>query len=50
VGNARLFSPDCRTPRQMELANVLCRYVELSTDVPFGNRVATAGRSYVLPG
>jgi uncharacterized protein len=50
VGNARLFSPDCRTPRQMELANVLCRYVELSTDVPFGNRIATAGRSYVLPG
>ena len=31
VGSARLFSPDCRTPRQIELANVLCRYAELIT-------------------
>jgi superfamily I DNA and/or RNA helicase len=30
VGNPRLFSPECRTPRQMELANVLCRYAEMS--------------------
>jgi hypothetical protein len=48
VGNARLFSPDCRTPRQMELANVLCRYAELSTQAPFGSRVAAAGRSPLL--
>src|SRR6202035_3506997 len=26
VGSPRLFSPECRTPRQKELANVLCRY------------------------
>ena len=45
VGNARLFSPDCRTPRQMELANVLCRYAELSTSIRFGSRVLVAGRS-----
>jgi predicted RecB family nuclease len=33
VGNPRLFSPDCRTPRQMELANVVCRYAEMSATV-----------------
>jgi len=36
VGSPRLFSPECRTPRQMELANVLCRYAEMSTAVGFG--------------
>ncbi|MBV9761892.1 MAG: TM0106 family RecB-like putative nuclease [Acidobacteriaceae bacterium] len=30
VGSAKLLSPECRTPRHMELANVLCRYVETS--------------------
>jgi uncharacterized protein len=35
VGCPRLFSPECRTPRQMELANVLCRYVEMSKTVVF---------------
>lgn len=30
VGSPRLFSPECRTPHQMELANVLCRYDEMS--------------------
>jgi superfamily I DNA and/or RNA helicase len=33
VGSPRLFSPECRTPRQMELANVLCRYAETSDNV-----------------
>jgi uncharacterized protein len=36
VGSPRLFSPECRTPRQMELANVLCRYAEMSEIVAFG--------------
>ena len=36
VGSPRLFSPECRTPRQMELANVLCRYAEMSDAVSFG--------------
>jgi superfamily I DNA and/or RNA helicase len=35
VGCRRLISPECRTPRQMELANVLCRYVEMSKTVVF---------------
>jgi len=48
VGSARLFSPDCRTPRQMELANVLCRYLELSTTLAFGGLVSVAGRASVV--
>jgi predicted RecB family nuclease len=28
-----LLSPECRTPRQMELANALCRYSEMSEQV-----------------
>jgi uncharacterized protein len=33
VASPRLFEPDCRTPRQVELANSLCRYVELGKPV-----------------
>ena len=30
VASPRLFEPDCRTPRQMKLANVFCRFLELA--------------------
>ena len=30
VANPRLYAPDCKTPRQIELANGLCRYRELA--------------------
>ena len=30
VGSPDLFGPECRTPRQMQLANAFCRYWELS--------------------
>jgi uncharacterized protein len=30
VANPRLFEPDCKSPRQMQLANALCRYVEMA--------------------
>ena len=30
VGSPELFRPECRTPRQMKLANGFCRYVELA--------------------
>src|SRR5216683_1563228 len=30
VGSPKLLEPDCRTPRQMQLANALCRYLELA--------------------
>ena len=33
VASPRLVEPECRTPRQMRLANALCRYVELAADV-----------------
>lgn len=33
VANPRLFEPECKTPRQMQLANALCRYVELAKPV-----------------
>jgi predicted RecB family nuclease len=33
VANLRLYEPDCKTPRQIELANALCRYRELATIV-----------------
>jgi uncharacterized protein len=33
IGNPRLFEPDCKTPRQMKLANALCRYLALATAI-----------------
>ena len=33
VGSPRLFEPECRSPRQIQLANALCRYLEIATVV-----------------
>ncbi len=33
VASAKLFEPECRSPRQMQLANAFCRYVELAKAV-----------------
>ena len=30
VASPRLFEPECRTPRQMQLANALCRFREMA--------------------
>lgn len=30
VGSPRLLEPECRSPRQMQLANALCRYLEMA--------------------
>jgi len=30
LGSPQLLTPSCRSPRQMQLANALCRYVELA--------------------
>lgn len=30
VASPRLFEPECRTPRQIQLANAFCRYLELA--------------------
>jgi uncharacterized protein len=41
VASPRLFAPECKTPRQMKLANALCRYVEMAQHLsnPPGVRV-----------
>ncbi|MDP9338350.1 MAG: AAA domain-containing protein, partial [Acidobacteriota bacterium] len=31
VGSPKLLEPECKNPRQMQLANALCRYLELAT-------------------
>jgi superfamily I DNA and/or RNA helicase len=33
VANPRLYAPDCHSPEQMRLANALCRYRELATEL-----------------
>ncbi len=33
VASPRLFEPECKSPRQMQLANAICRYVELARGV-----------------
>ena len=33
VANPRLFEPECRTPRQIQLANAFCRYLELAARI-----------------
>lgn len=32
IGNPLLFEPDCQTPRQMRLANALCRFREMAVE------------------
>ncbi len=34
VASPRLFEPECKSPRQMLLANALCRYRELAQELP----------------
>lgn len=34
VASPRLFEPECKTPRQMKLANVFCRYLEVAKQPP----------------
>ena len=33
VASSKLFEPECRTPRQMKLANAFCRYLEMASVV-----------------
>jgi uncharacterized protein len=37
VGSPKLLEPDCSSPRQMQLANALCRYLELATVIDAQN-------------
>jgi predicted RecB family nuclease len=33
IGSPKLFEPECRTPRQMQLANALCAYRKMATEI-----------------
>jgi superfamily I DNA and/or RNA helicase len=33
VGSSKLFEPECKSPRQMQLANALCGYREMATEI-----------------
>jgi superfamily I DNA and/or RNA helicase len=44
VGSARLLQPECKSPRQMLLANALCRYVEMAQGVGKVARVGSANQ------
>jgi len=33
VGSPAIFEAECRTPRQMLLANAFCRYLEMATTI-----------------
>lgn len=44
VGSPRLLEPECGSPRQMQLANALCRYVEMAGVADDGAQ-ATGGNS-----
>ena len=37
VGSPELFSPECHSPRQMQLANAFCRYQELAVTLELAN-------------
>ena len=41
VGSPKLLEPECKTPRQLRLANALCRYAELAG---FTEELAVAAR------
>ena len=36
VGSPQIFEAECRTPRQIQLANAFCRYLEMATSVCAG--------------
>jgi len=33
VASPKLLEPECRNPRQIQLANALCRYLEMATTI-----------------
>jgi uncharacterized protein len=37
VASPNLFEPDCQSPRQMKLANALCRFRELAVSIDLGS-------------
>lgn len=37
VGSPQVFEAECHTPRQMQLANAFCRYLEMTEEIRFPN-------------
>jgi uncharacterized protein len=33
VASPNLFEAECKTPRQMQLANAFCRYLEMAQEI-----------------
>ena len=46
VGSPRLLEPECRSPRQMQLANALCRYAEMAQVVETPSYAQSAASRY----
>lgn len=44
VCSRQIFQAECRNPRQMQLANAFCRYLELTADDPSVSNVQGAGK------
>jgi predicted RecB family nuclease len=45
VGSPRLFEPECKTPREMRLANACCRYLELAQELKMEDLRRSSGWS-----
>jgi uncharacterized protein len=46
VGSPQLLEPQCRTPRQMQLANALCRFNEMARQIEVRDARNTADGRY----
>jgi uncharacterized protein len=33
IGSPQIFEAECKTPRQIQLANAFCRYVEIAEEI-----------------
>jgi predicted RecB family nuclease len=49
VGSPRLLEPQCRTPRQMQLANALCRFSEMARRIEVRDAATDRYEFVVLP-
>ena len=36
IGSPQIFESECRTPRQIQLANAFCRYLEMAKQIGVG--------------
>lgn len=47
IASPRIFEAECRTPRQMQLANAFCRYLEVVGEPLAGESVGAASTAHV---